>query len=216
MAETESDDVPLLARKCPICEVPLTLNYRDVHNQCGPILEEQCECPTGHYLYEYAYGHTEEWFGEERKSVKLPVHATNMEHAAYRETRNRMAETWREIWLQTVRPVSEQTSLRGATVMIDIPEFFEEHVAEYLKEDCIKPERRLHRRADINAFLLLDKLAPEDPMNRDMVSNAYHNMIYIQVSPDDIAETATEEDLLDLIRCGVIYDEDSGSFQMHV
>lgn len=72
----------------------------------------------------------------------------------------------------------------------------------------IKPERRLHHRPDLNAFLLLDKLC-QTRVERDMVSSASHDEIYLDVTPVDLNGLATREDILDLVRCGVRYSEDS-------
>lgn len=91
--------------------------------------------------------------------------------------------------------------------------FKDDHEDEFLADEDIKPERRLHARPDINAFLLLDKLFPGD---RDMVSAAEHDEIFLDVEPWELMKVASEEDLLDLIRCGVFYDSDHDSLAMFV
>lgn len=77
--------------------------------------------------------------------------------------------------------------------------FFEAHNDEFLKYERVKPERRLHARPDLNAFLLLDKLVPGDT---DLISAAMHDEIFFGVEPYQVMKAASEEDLLDLIRCG--------------
>jgi hypothetical protein len=96
--------------------------------------------------------------------------------------------------------------------------FWEEHEDEYIRHENITAERRLHRRPDINAFLLLDKLCPGPNSNgyfMEMVSGAEHDEIFLDVSSEDISH-ATDEDLLDLIRCGVRYSGEYDSFAMFV
>ena len=83
---------------------------------------------------------------------------------------------------------------------------------EFLAYDNIKPERRFHTRPDINAFILLDKLVPG---TRDMVCASEHDEIWLDVDFELLAKSAvTEEDVRDLVRCGVRYDEHSDSLAM--
>jgi hypothetical protein len=95
----------------------------------------------------------------------------------------------------------------------DIERLYDEHEDEHLEFKNIKPERRLHRRPDLNAFLLLDKLVPGD---RDMVQVAEHDEFWVEVRPKQVAAVATEEDILDLMRCGIMYDSDIESFHSFV
>lgn len=73
---------------------------------------------------------------------------------------------------------------------------------EFLQFGRIPEERRLSNRADLHAFLLLDQLVPG---TGDMVSAAEHDEFFLDVSPDELAKVATEEQITDLIRCGVRY-----------
>lgn len=95
----------------------------------------------------------------------------------------------------------------------DIHRLYNEHEDEHLKFENIKPERRLHRRPDLNGFLLLDKLVPGD---RDMVNVAEHDEFWVEVTPEQVAAVATEEDILDLMRCGIMYDSGIESFHSFV
>jgi len=98
--------------------------------------------------------------------------------------------------------------------MLNITELFETHGNEhFLKFDDIPSERRLSNRPDLNAFLLLDKLVPG---SADMISAAKHDQIYLSVDPDAVTEVATEEQIVDLIRCGVWLDTEYDSFSMFV
>lgn len=61
----------------------------------------------------------------------------------------------------------------------------------------------LSRRPDLHAFILLDRIMPSD---RDIVEAAEHDVIYLSIDVDKLAEVITEEQLLELLRCGVSYD----------
>jgi hypothetical protein len=74
-------------------------------------------------------------------------------------------------------------------------------------------ENPLSKRPDLCAFLLLDKLVPG---NRDIVGDAGHDEIGLDVDLEALAEAATEEDIITLIRCGVRYDEEDNWLQMFV
>jgi hypothetical protein len=95
---------------------------------------------------------------------------------------------------------------------MDIHETFEKFNDEYFNFDSIK--NKFHSRPDLCAFLLLDKLLPND--GRDMVCGAEHDEIFLDADLERLAEVATEEDVLTLTRCGVRYDSDTGSLAMFV
>lgn len=95
--------------------------------------------------------------------------------------------------------------------MLDLKELFEKHNREFIKFERV--ENKLNQRADIHAFLLLDQLVPG---SKDIVASAEHDKIWLAVEPDEIAEVATEEQIIDLIRCGVMYCRDYDSFCMFV
>ena len=97
--------------------------------------------------------------------------------------------------------------------MIDLYEFFEKHNDEYIKFERIENKRSA--RPDLHAFLLLEELVPTKNYE-DMVSAAEHDEIWLEVDPKKVAEVATEEHLIELIRCGVRYDRDIDSFAMFV
>lgn len=92
-----------------------------------------------------------------------------------------------------------------------IARLFEQHSDEFLKFENV--ENKLNKRPDLHAFILLDMICPGDS---DMVSAAAHDEIYLDVSADDLAENATESQIIDLHRCGVRYDEDIDGLCMFV
>ncbi len=77
---------------------------------------------------------------------------------------------------------------------------------EFLKFARVK--NKLSNRPDLHAFQLLDRLVPG---NRDIVSAAEHDKIWLEIEPGVLAAVATEADVIDLVRCGVgLYDSDEG------
>lgn len=77
-------------------------------------------------------------------------------------------------------------------------DLFEYHDQAYLCFDDIKD--KLHHRPDIHAFILLDQLTPGD-MN--IITGAEHGEIFLDTDIEKFCAIATEEHILDLIRCGV-------------
>lgn len=86
--------------------------------------------------------------------------------------------------------------------MLNIKELFEKHEDEYLKFDKIKEKKT--NRPDLQAFLILDSIIPSDC---DIISASEHDEFYLDVDLEVLAAKATEEQIIDLIRCGVSYGE---------
>jgi hypothetical protein len=88
--------------------------------------------------------------------------------------------------------------------------FAKYHHDEYLKfDEKVEPKRS--RRADLHAFLLLDELVPN---NRDMVCGASHEEFFLEPELEELAKVITEEQVLELTRCGVICEEGSRTLRM--
>ena len=92
-----------------------------------------------------------------------------------------------------------------------LKELFEVHEDEFLKFDNITDKRS--SRADICAFILLNDIIPG---TRDMVASAEHDVIYLETDIDALAARATEEQVLELVRCGVHLEEETESLVMFV
>lgn len=80
---------------------------------------------------------------------------------------------------------------------------------EYLAFDRVA--NKLSKRHDLHAFIVLDKLFPDD---YNIIECASHDEIYLSVNVEEFAEVATEELIIELVRCGVFFD--GYSFNMYV
>lgn len=95
---------------------------------------------------------------------------------------------------------------------LTIEERFEQFEADYLKfADIANP---LHRRADVCAFLMLDSLCPPLDKGSDIIGSAGHDVIYLDVDLDALADNITDEQIRALVRCGVSYDSEYDCLMM--
>ncbi len=85
----------------------------------------------------------------------------------------------------------------------DLDAFFEKHDGEYGEFEKIKNKKS--QRPDVHAFLLLDELVPVKG-NKDMVRDAEHDKIWLDTDVAKLVKVATDEQLIELRRCGVLYD----------
>jgi len=92
--------------------------------------------------------------------------------------------------------------------MKDINERFEDVNDEHGEFDKIKNKRS--NRPDLHAFLLLDELFPGAD---DIISSSQHDEFYLDISAEDI-EKLTDEQILELTRCGVMYNDESECLSM--
>lgn len=88
-------------------------------------------------------------------------------------------------------------------------DIFKEFEDEFLKFDNVN--NKMSQRADLHAFMLLDKLVPG---RSDIVSGAEHDEIFLGISPEDLIKVATKDQLLDLHRCGVMHNNQFDSLTM--
>lgn len=89
---------------------------------------------------------------------------------------------------------------------------FEKYDDEYIEFDRIENKRS--KRPDLHAFMLLDELFPAKN-DTDMISAAEHDQICLNISAKQI-NSLDDEELIELIRCGVIYDSGTDSICMFV
>lgn len=90
-------------------------------------------------------------------------------------------------------------------------ERFEQFEGEFLKFDRIENPRS--RRADLHAFLLLDELQPPEGDGTDIISNAEHDQFWIDIDCEKL-NAITDAQILELVRCGVMCDEDLDGLSM--
>lgn len=88
--------------------------------------------------------------------------------------------------------------------MIDLHALFEKHDKEYLHFERVEHKRS--SRPDINAFILIDSLLPF--RTGPMVAFAEHDEIGLDLDLDQFAEVASEEHVIELVRCGVVLEQD--------
>ena len=85
---------------------------------------------------------------------------------------------------------------------------FDKYEDEYIQFQNVVNKRS--RRPDMHAFIVLDELLPGDGKG-DLISAAEHDQFFLDIEPEALARVATEEIILDLVRCGVSFDEESES-----
>ena len=88
---------------------------------------------------------------------------------------------------------------------------FQKHSDEYLKFENVL--LRLSLVPDLCAFLILESIAHTAT---HIVVCAEHDEIWLSHDPEIVAANATEEQLIDLLRCGVLWDASTDSFRMNV
>lgn len=92
-----------------------------------------------------------------------------------------------------------------------IKERFDQFEKELLKFDRI--EHKLNTRPDLHAFLLLDSMFSDDS---DMVASATHDQIWLAVGGDAFESVVTDEQIRDLARCGIFWDDEVDSLSLFV
>ena len=89
-------------------------------------------------------------------------------------------------------------------------ELFEKEVEG---EDCLHfkdVENKKSTRKDLHAFLLLEEIAPGEVGDYgapDIVAAAEHDVIWMGVDIEKLAQAITPEQIIELKRCGVLVDE---------
>lgn len=87
--------------------------------------------------------------------------------------------------------------------MVNLQDAFEKHMdGEFLKFDRVEP--KLSQRADMHAFMLLDRLAPG---KGDMISAAEHDEFFLGTDCEELAKVITDDQVRELVRCGVRYGD---------
>ena len=86
---------------------------------------------------------------------------------------------------------------------MDIHERFEQYNDDYGKFSRIENKRS--DRSDLHAFLLLAEQFPQAPTKGTLIINgASGDQVWLDISKDQI-ETLTDDQILELVRCGVMH-----------
>lgn len=88
-------------------------------------------------------------------------------------------------------------------------ELFKTHNDKFLEKDAIN--FTITKRPDLHAFLLLDKLVPG---KSDLISASAHDIFYLDISLEELAEVITEDQIIELIACGVMLDSEYDCLSM--
>jgi hypothetical protein len=94
---------------------------------------------------------------------------------------------------------------------MEISERFDLVSNEYGKFELV--ENNKSKRPDLHAFIFLDELL--ETSDSDIVSAASHDVIYLEINSEDI-EKLTDSHILELTRCGVMYDSENDCLAMFV
>lgn len=84
---------------------------------------------------------------------------------------------------------------------MDIHAQWEQFSDDHIEFDGVKS--KLSQRPDLHAFMWLDRRFPGG--KGDIVSSAEHDEFYLDVTSEQIAQL-TDDEVHDLVRCGVRYD----------
>ena len=91
----------------------------------------------------------------------------------------------------------------------DLHDKFELVNDDYSKFELVENKRS--SRPDLHAFLVLDEIFTSN--GRDIVAAATHDVIYLDVDGDELVKLMDSE-ILELVRCGVMYDSESDCLSM--
>lgn len=93
---------------------------------------------------------------------------------------------------------------------MNLKEIFDKHEDEYLKFDRIPI--KFSRKRDVHAIWMLDNLEKE-PF--PLIRAAEHDEIYFETEPETL-KNVDEKVIIDLIRCGIVYDEKYDCLKMYI
>ena len=95
----------------------------------------------------------------------------------------------------------------------ELVNLFEKHEDEFL--EYAKVEKWRSKDRDIHVFLLLEEIVP--PLQSGiMIAWASHDQIHLRIGVEVFAEVVTEDQVVELIRCGVRLDDDNEGLAMFV
>lgn len=95
-------------------------------------------------------------------------------------------------------------------------DFFEVNHDEFRKFDRVSRRNRLGKGGRATALMLIGRLLPREPKPTTIrFAEEESNLDYVGVDIRKLAEAASEQDLMDLARCGVLACEDHYELAMY-
>jgi len=94
--------------------------------------------------------------------------------------------------------------------MNKIEKIFEKHFDEFLKFERVKNKKS--NCPDLHGMILLEKLFPSEKAY-DMICSGEHDRVWLKICEDQL-DDLTDENVIELSRCGISYDEEFDSLTM--
>lgn len=85
----------------------------------------------------------------------------------------------------------------------ELHDFFEEQNDEFIKFERVENKRS--QRRDLHAFMQLDTWIPGD---KKIIAAANHDIVYLEVSAQEVVENLSKDQIIELIRCGIGLDSE--------
>lgn len=89
----------------------------------------------------------------------------------------------------------------------ELTELFGKHLDAHYLTGTSRGQR------DLQGFIRLNELAPNES---DIVVDARYDAIWLSTDLDQLAANATEEDVIYLLGCGIVYDDGYDGLMMNV
>ena len=89
--------------------------------------------------------------------------------------------------------------------MIDVKRIFTSNGKELHRFEKVK--KPMHKRQDLAGLMFLAKLCPGEAGL--MITGHNNDCLTLGVTPEELDDVATTEDILTLIRCGILLDKDT-------
>lgn len=93
----------------------------------------------------------------------------------------------------------------------ELENFLDDHENSYLQFHEVRIKKS--SRPDLHAFLILNELFPDE---KNILFAAEHDEVRLNVNMDEFCKRTTKEIVLDLHRCGILYDKLNDFLFMYV
>lgn len=94
-----------------------------------------------------------------------------------------------------------------------LAERFDQFYSEYCEFDRIANRRSQWR--DVHAFLLLEEIMPKSEHVGDLISASEHDEFFLDIDVDVLHEAATDEQIQELVRCGMVFSASLNCLKMN-